>query len=189
MTQLKRPLSNRHAHRLLYCLFQIHQLPPASDGRNYPVPGYLRNKFPDPEKWDELNARDIRMMAKTQMRRDTCVIPECDNPISATSVGDHLIPTKTGGRDGAENYVALCPSHNSSKGGKDFLEWWHWKGWELKEIPSDLVCMYSRLRYRNCEDSGNLDDPAPVFLAETLRQELLAEAAPDCKAILAACGL
>ncbi len=38
---------------------------------------------------------------------------------------DHLIPTSKGGKDIIENIVPSCRGCNSSKGGRDVLEWYH----------------------------------------------------------------
>jgi len=173
-------LTNLKAHRLLYCLVQLRYLP--SD-RPYTLPGYLR-RF-NVTHWDEFNGRDIRQMAFQQARRTTCNF--CDTPIAPHSTGDHLIPKAAGGSDNAANHLAMCRSHNSSKGAKDLIQWWTDSA-PLSALDRDILCTYSRLRYQLCRDQGTLDDPAPPFLADALREELGRYATKDRAAILKSAG-
>lgn len=185
MEAIKPALTNLQAHRLLYCLVQLRYIPKKANGESYSVPGLLRRYTP--AHWDDYNSRDIREMCAEQIRRTTCII--CDEPMSKSTTGDHLIPLSRGGKEGLPNYIALCKSHNSSKGPKDFVEWWTGKGWKLEQAHPDVLCMYSRLRYQLCRDTNILDFAAPDYLVEALRSEILNQPSPDRKAILISSGL
>lgn len=85
---------------------------------------------------------------------------------------DHLIPRLRGGEDAADNLVAACRSCNSSKGGRDVLEWATARG----ELPTLVVLRrYLKLAIRYCVRRGvmgvqltevpGLDPPLPFALA------------------------
>lgn len=62
---------------------------------------------------------------------------------------DHLIPRARGGPDEADNLVWACRSCNSSKHGRDMLEWATAKGF----FPSILLLRrYLKIVARYCED-------------------------------------
>lgn len=73
---------------------------------------------------------------------------------------DHMIPKIKGGKDFGENLVPSCKHCNSSKGGKDMLEWM-----KLKEInPSVLVLRrYLKLALLYCKTNDLLDYPASDY--------------------------
>lgn len=75
-------------------------------------------------------------------------------------VGDHIIPTKVGGVNGAENFAPLCQPCNSSKGAKDLLEWWLSKNRAIASLNPDVIVAYSRLMYRHLEARELLDEQA-----------------------------
>lgn len=62
---------------------------------------------------------------------------------------DHIIPLSQGGPDTMENSMVLCRQHNSSKGAKDLLEWWLWKGWEATALPRNILCLYARIMWQH----------------------------------------
>ena len=69
---------------------------------------------------------------------------------------DHLIPRIKGGPDEADNLVWSCRSCNSSKQGRDMLEWMSAKG----RFPSVLLLRrYVKIVARYCERQGCMDVP------------------------------
>lgn len=69
---------------------------------------------------------------------------------------DHLIPRIKGGTDEGDNLVWACRSCNSSKGGKDMLEWM----WEKDKFPPVLLLRrYMKLVARYCDRMGCMDLP------------------------------
>jgi len=67
---------------------------------------------------------------------------------------DHLIPRIKGGPDEADNLVWSCRSCNSSKQGRDMLEWMKAKGC----FPSVLLLRrYVKIVARYCERQGCMD--------------------------------
>lgn len=69
---------------------------------------------------------------------------------------DHLIPQIKGGADYSDSFVCACKSCNSSKGGRDLLDWCRIKG----SFPSILLLRrYVKLVARYCGDHELLDAP------------------------------
>ena len=67
---------------------------------------------------------------------------------------DHLIPRIANGLNSADNLIRACKHCNSSKGGKDLLEWLH----RRNEFPSLLVLRrYLKLVYLYCHEHDILD--------------------------------
>lgn len=67
---------------------------------------------------------------------------------------DHLLSTKLGGPDSADNIVWCCSSCNSSKGSKDLLVWYE----QREEFPPlFLLRRYLKLAFAICEDLGVMD--------------------------------
>jgi hypothetical protein len=67
---------------------------------------------------------------------------------------DHLIPKIANGSNSADNLVRSCKHCNSSKGGKDLLEW-HYK---RNDFPSLLILRrYLKLVYSYCVEHDILD--------------------------------
>ncbi len=77
---------------------------------------------------------------------------------------DHLIPKLRGGSDSADNLVWACRSCNSSKGGRDMLEWMAVKG---RFPPLLLLRRYIKLATRYCEAHDYLDVPLENIVSET----------------------
>ena len=90
----------------------------------------------------------------------------CGEKLPADSTGDHIVARAAGGSDALENFLPLCQPCNSSKGKKDLLVWWHWKGWTLKRMPADVICAYARVLWTHLHDAGCGDKPAPAEAAE-----------------------
>lgn len=72
---------------------------------------------------------------------------------------DHLIPLSRGGRDTIENIVPCCRGCNSSKGDRDVLEWYRWRG-DVR-IPRLVWGKYLKLLYHTWQEEGRLDEPLP----------------------------
>jgi hypothetical protein len=95
----------------------------------------------------------------------------CGALLATGTTGDHLIPSKLGGSDSANNYLPLCGRCNSSKGTIDFLEWWTVKKKRrATELPHDVICAYSRLWWEHHEAANTLDDPAPPAMLAAVRE-------------------
>lgn len=92
----------------------------------------------------------------------------CDDVVPPSSTGDHIIPKTHGGPDGAQNYAPLCPSHNSSKGAKDFMDWWYSMGRRSTELPIRFLIAYARLKYQQCLSEGTLQAQAPASLHDAV---------------------
>ncbi len=101
----------------------------------------------------------------------TCI--KCNSALPAGSTGDHIIPLALGGPLGAQNYLPLCRSCNSSKGKKDLLEWWVASGKPIADLSLDVLCAYVRLMFS--WPGLKLDQPASDPLrraAEGLTRQL-----------------
>ncbi len=93
-----------------------------------------------------------------------CYVPNCQNALPASSELDHLIPISKGGQNIIENVFPLCPSHNSSKGKKDLVEWWMANDFGVGAFEHDALLHYSRMRYQQCLSNETLNDPAAEYL-------------------------
>ncbi len=67
---------------------------------------------------------------------------------------DHLIPKIRGGPDAADNLIWACRRCNSSKGGRDMLEWMESKG---RFPPVLLLRRYVKIVARYCDEHRCLD--------------------------------
>ena len=75
---------------------------------------------------------------------------------------DHLIPGIRGGPDASDNLIWACRRCNSSKGGRDLLEWMTLKN----RFPLLLLLRrYMKIVARYCKEHGRLDS-APERLDE-----------------------
>lgn len=92
---------------------------------------------------------------------DVCAYCGSESDISI----DHIIPKIANGFNSADNLVRSCKHCNSSKGGRDLLEW-HYK---RNEFPSLLILRrYLKLVYSYCEEHDILDASVDDALAMTL---------------------
>lgn len=67
---------------------------------------------------------------------------------------DHFLPRKAGGTDSGDNLVWACRSCNSSKGAKDLLEWYEYRG----EFPPLLLLRrYLKIAIHYCREHGYID--------------------------------
>ena len=69
---------------------------------------------------------------------------------------DHLIPKMRGGLDASDNLILACRRCNSSKGGRDLLEWMTARNCFP---PLLLLRRYIKIVARYCEEHGHLDSP------------------------------
>lgn len=161
-------MTNRCALIRLHALEAWRRLPLAGDGRPY-GPGFFATR-----DWEGTLARgENRRVSLRLAALGECL--GCQTPMAPGSTGDHLVPKAEGGPDGAQNYLPLCRSCNSSKGKRDLLEWWVAAGKAPVTLTPDALCAYTRLRFKQCEAAGTLDDPArPALVAvvEGLAQDL-----------------
>ncbi|MBD3235950.1 MAG: hypothetical protein GF330_04545 [Candidatus Eisenbacteria bacterium] len=67
---------------------------------------------------------------------------------------DHLLPKSKGGPDKGDNIVWACRSCNSSKGGRDVLEWLAGEG---RFPPLLLLRRYLKLAIEFCESNGHME--------------------------------
>ena len=75
---------------------------------------------------------------------------------TANLCADHLIPKMRGGPDSSDNLVWACRSCNSSKGGRDMLEWMRKQD---RFPPLLLLRRYTKIVARRCEEAGVLALP------------------------------
>lgn len=88
-------------------------------------------------------ANRTRKTALGQVGAAVCL--GCGTSVDLTRTeGDHLIAKAYGGRETLQNTVVLCRPCNSSKGTKDLLEWWLFKGKPVADLPRSVLCVYTR---------------------------------------------
>jgi len=98
-----------------------------------------------------------------------CIV--CGKTPSKNSTGDHIIPLSDGGENDATNYWPMCRNDNSSKGQRDFAEWFiRDKKRDIfsidKTILADVLCSYARLKYIHLLRHDKLhDSPEPGIRA------------------------
>lgn len=148
----------REALIALYAI-QTWQHALAPDGGFYAA-GYFRKRTND--LWETAIKRENRRVS-LRLAKMPCIV--CGEALSENSTGDHIIPLSKGGPAGAQNYLPLCKSHNSSKGARDLFDWWQTRqGREVRELSPDVICCYSRLLYQWCAERKMLEWPAPDYL-------------------------
>ena len=152
--------------RLREALGQLHamqgwlRLPLAKDGSYY-GPSWFTSHTGSKYLTYENRRVSIRLG-----RQNLCVA--CDEPLPATSTGDHIIPLARGGVDNATNYLPICRSCNSSKGTQDLLEWWAKRGIPAGRLTADILCAYARLRYHHSSQE-ELETACPDYLYAMLQ--------------------
>lgn len=158
----KLDLTNLQALVQLYALQSFRR---ATDhqGRFY-GPGF----FSKPTPWVKHLARDGRKPILRLIGEGLCL--RCSAPMSPNSVGDHVIARSRQGADSLQNYLPLCSGCNSSKGRRDFLDWWQRdaRGGVLKarrahELHKDAMVVYTRMTYQHL-GNGELSADAPDYL-------------------------
>lgn len=163
-TQPPLGLTNLHALLSLYALADWRSIVPP------PGPGWFR-------AYGLLTGitNDNRGVSLRLARQLTCIAFECDETLSENSTGDHIISLTSGGPASAENYMPLCGRCNSSKQGRDLLEWWWSKDWPFRFVPRDVLISYARLSYRHLHRMRQINGPASVALiaaVDELRSDL-----------------
>jgi hypothetical protein len=86
----------------------------------------------------------------------------CESP---TVTIDHLFATAKGGPDSIENYGLLCGRHNSSKGSKDLLAWWAFAGFPARQLPREVLCLYTRVLWQHLPGAV-LREPATAAVTD-----------------------
>lgn len=156
----------------LYAIQGWLHLPLSPTGKPY-GPGFIRNR----DWFSKLQWQNRRVSFRLR-KYGYCLA--CNKPVSESSTGDHLVPVSLGGPDNASNYIPLCGKCNSLKGSKDFLKWWIYNGYDLKDLKTptvdgvpvlaDLLCAYARLTYQSAKESGCLHEEAPKHQVDALEQ-------------------
>lgn len=141
------------------------RLPLPADGRPY-GPGYFYGR-----QWRPALSQENRRVSLRLARSSSCIA--CGGALTAQSTGDHIIPTSRGGPQGAQNYLPLCRSCNSSKSDTDLFTWWRQKGRLFIDLDRDVVCAYVRLRYQS-STSEQLEGEADSVVVEAVAELLSA---------------
>lgn len=154
----------REALLTLYALQQWACLPNGRDGSPY-GPSWFIHQAQGFVNGINVESRRVQLQLIDARR---CFV--CKQLIDITnSDGDHLIPIVHGGRNSLTNYVPICKGHNSSKGKKDLLEWWLFKGWPPQNLDRAVVCIYARLHWQLLVPE-QLDVPAPPATQQFVAQ-------------------
>ena len=159
-------LTRRHALCALYAL-QDWECLPTTRPDPY-APGFFYNRIAGMMNGLANISRDT---ALRHMASATCLV--CDAPIDLrNSTLDHLMPLNDGGPQSPSNVLMLCRRCNSSKGAKDLLEWWQWKGYKVPDLPRNILCLYARIYWQHL-GAERLAHPAPeatrTFVAARLQ--------------------
>jgi len=157
-------LTRRQALFALYAIQEWECLPERPDPY---APGFFYNRIQA-----ILNGvQNIsRRTAFGHLALGACIV--CHTPIDLRHTTlDHLMPLAEGGPDTPSNTCMLCRRCNSSKGPKDLLEWWLWKGFKVQDLPRTVLCLYARIYWQHL-DAPRLAQPIPaatrLFLTERL---------------------
>lgn len=108
-------------------------------------------------KLGEWNVGGLRVINRSRMINGRTFCPYCGGDFKDDSdvTLDHLLPKAKGGSDSADNLVAVCKSCNSSKGKKDFVEWFIQKNCFFP--PLYLYSLYLKLVYYFAVEKGLMD--------------------------------
>ncbi|MCL2666050.1 MAG: HNH endonuclease [Defluviitaleaceae bacterium] len=102
-------------------------------------------------KKGNMNISSLYFDEKERLKSDK-ICEYCNESSNLTL--DHLIPKKLGGNDSADNLVYACRFCNSSKGGRDLLEWYQFRN----EFPRlMLLRRYLKLCRDYIEQTGLSD--------------------------------
>jgi hypothetical protein len=150
----------------LFVLQQWFHVPLAKDGRAYGANWFLNQKDGFLNGINQESRRVIlRLIAAAR-----CIA--CGETVNIeTSAGDHLIAIARGGRNSLTNYLPMCRSDNASKGKKDLIEWWLWKGRPMATLSKDVLCIYARLHWQLLPPRL-LFEPAPSYLPTAVTELL-----------------
>jgi hypothetical protein len=119
------------------------------------------------ERWQVCIARPSRDLTLRLARRMECIA--CGEPIAPNGTGDHIVARSLwAAPEGAENYLPLCQPHNSSKGRKNLLAWWHGKGLPPAGLVPDPLLQFARVTYAYVARNTLADMDAPADVVEAL---------------------
>lgn len=157
-------LSMRHGLFALYAIQQWESMPTRQEPY---APGYFYN-----------NVQGM-LNGLTNVSRQTvlrhlfgAVCVACSAEVDPTrTTFDHLMPLADGGPDDPSNSIVLCRPCNSSKGKKDLLEWWQWKGYKALDLPRTILVLYARIYWQHTPAvrlDGSIPPAMQMFLLERL---------------------
>ena len=87
------------------------------------------------------------------------------------TIGDHIVPLSAGGIEALHNLVLLCRRCNSSKGRKDFLQWWMDSERDPLVLDRRVLCLYARILWQSSPRvwyEGTCDPWRRMFLCARL---------------------
>lgn len=155
--QLPRQLSLRHG---LFCLYALQQWQCLTQPTPPYKPGYFYNNL-----HGILTGLGTTSRATTLKHIDARACALCAMPVDLTkTVLDHLMPQSKGGPDHLDNTLLLCKACNSSKGAKDLLAWWMFRGLDPATIDRRILCLYARVYWQYTPQAA-LRLPAEASLA------------------------
>jgi hypothetical protein len=108
----------------------------------------------------------------------------CNDTLSDSSTGDHLVALANGGPAGGENFVSLCGHCNSLKGTYDFLDFWRKRGGKFTDLSPDVLTAYVRLTYAAVNRLNRLNKPASVSLVAAVDDLMTLLPGPEHERIL-----
>jgi hypothetical protein len=139
--------TQRHALYALYVLQDWECLP---TNRPDPyAPGFFYNRI-------QATLNGLQNVSRTTVLRHlhTAACLVCDAPIDLTrSTLDHLMPLHDGGPQSPSNALMLCRHCNSSKGARDLLAWWLFKGYKVNDLPRNILCLYARIYWQHLSET------------------------------------
>lgn len=156
-------LTKGHGLVALYALQQWESFAP-----NYPEPLAHSYFYKNLESFLHGLENVSRKTALKHIDTRTCLV--CDTTVDLShSVLDHIIARALGGPEALQNSIVLCRRCNSSKGTKDLLEWWQFKGYPVESLPRNVVCLYARMHWQHYGEAV-LAQAIPPFMQAFLLQ-------------------